>query len=122
MFNRSSRDNAKKKLSSAAQKSTYILGLSCFYHNSAASLIKDGEIVAAAEEERFTRVKNDRRFPAYAANYCLEEGGIQQTDLAAVVYYDNASLTFERLMHTSASGRRDWQRGLASHHAVVGAL
>ena len=116
--NRSSRANAQKKLSSVTQKSTYILGLSCFYHNSAASLIKDGEIVAAAEEERFTRVKNDRRFPAYAANYCLEEGGIQQTDLAAVVYYDNASLTFERLTHTllavGATGKEAWHRIMPS--------
>ena len=100
------------------KKSTYVLGLSCFYHNSAASLIKDGEIVAAAEEERFTRIKNDRRFPAYAANYCLEEGGIQQTELAAVVYYDNASLTFERLMHTllavGATGKEAWHRIMPS--------
>src|SRR5262249_50797013 len=59
----------------------YILGISCFYHNSAAALIKDGEIVAAAEEERFTRVKNDRRFPDSAANFCLEQAGIHQKHL-----------------------------------------
>jgi carbamoyltransferase len=104
----------KAKLTLFVKKPTYVLGLSCFYHNSAACLIKDGEIVAAAEEERFTRVKNDRRFPCYAANYCLEEGGIHQTDLTAVVYYDNASLTFERLMHTllavGATGKEAWQR------------
>lgn len=81
-------------------KSIVILGLSCFYHNSAASLIRDGEIVAAAEEERFTRKKNDRRFPHQAANYCLEQGGIDPRDLDAVVYYDNAALTFERILHT----------------------
>ena len=80
--------------------STYVLGLSCFYHNSAACLIRDGQIVAAAEEERFTRVKNDRRFPHQAANYCLEEGGVDPRDLAAVVYYDNAGMTFERILHT----------------------
>ncbi|MFP5318561.1 MAG: carbamoyltransferase N-terminal domain-containing protein [Acidimicrobiia bacterium] len=79
---------------------TYVLGLSCFYHNSAAALIKDGDIVSAAEEERFTRVKNDRGFPGHAANYCLEEGGISVDDLAAVVYYDNTALTFERLLHS----------------------
>jgi len=56
--------------------SKYVLGISCFYHNSAASLIRDGEIVAASEEERFSRVKNDRRFPHNAINYCLEEAGI----------------------------------------------
>ncbi|HEY7650916.1 MAG TPA: carbamoyltransferase N-terminal domain-containing protein [Methylomirabilota bacterium] len=98
----------------AAARPTYVLGLSCFYHNSAACLVKDGHIVAAAEEERFTRLKNDRRFPQYAANYCLEEGGIQPTDLAAVVYYDNAPLTFERLLRTlveiSPEGEAAWQR------------
>jgi len=97
---------------------TYVLGVSCFYHNSAAALIKDGEIVAAAEEERFSRVKNDRRFPHFAANYCPEEGGIQQNDLAAVVYYDNAPLTFERLMHTLAAvgpeGEDAWARTMPS--------
>jgi carbamoyltransferase len=97
-----------------AEKPTYILGLSCFYHDSAAALIRDGEIVAAAEEERFSRVKNDRRFPHHAANYCLEEGGINQRDLAAVVYYDNAPLTFERLLHSLAAvggdGKDAWSR------------
>jgi carbamoyltransferase len=103
---------------SASDKPHYILGVSCFYHNSAAALIKDGEIVAAAEEERFSRVKNDRRFPHFAANYCLEEGGIQQHDLAAVVYYDNAPLTFERLVHTIAAvgpeGEDAWARAMPS--------
>lgn len=96
----------------------YILGISCFYHNSAAALIKDGEIIAAAEEERFTRVKNDRRFPDCAVNFCLEQAGIQQNDLRAVVYYDNAYLTFERLMHTLLSAGSDgaeaWRRILPS--------
>lgn len=78
----------------------YVLGISCFYHNSAACLIRDGRIMAAAEEERFTRQKNDRRFPHYAINYCLEEGGINQTDLSAVVYYDNPAMTFERILHS----------------------
>lgn len=78
----------------------YVLGISCFYHNSAASLLKNGQIVAAAEEERFTRLKNDRRFPFNAVNYCLEEAGINAEHLDAVVYYDNASLTFERITHS----------------------
>ncbi len=99
-------------------KPVYILGVSCFYHDSAAALIKDGAIVAAAEEERFSRVKNDRRFPHFAANYCLEEAGIQQHDLAAVVYYDNAPLTFERLVHTlaavGAEGEEAWARTMPS--------
>ena len=102
----------------SAQVSTYILGLSCFYHNSAACLIKDGEILAAAEEERFTRIKHDRNFPHHAVNYCLEEGGIDQGDLAAVVYYDNAFLTFERLLHTQlaigSQGEDTWLRIMPS--------
>ena len=80
--------------------STCILGISCFYHNSAAALVRDGVVVAAAEEERFSRLKNDKRFPHGAVNFCLEEGRVHQNDLDAVVYYDQASLTFERLMHT----------------------
>lgn len=96
----------------------HILGISCFYHNSAACLVRDGQIVAAAEEERFTRVKNDRRFPHHAVNYCLEEGGIDPKDLAAVVYYDNASLTFERILHSQLSmgelAEDSWQRVMPS--------
>src|SRR5579872_4517533 len=95
-----------------------ILGVSCFYHNSAAALIRDGKIVAAAEEERFTRLKNDRRFPHNAVNYCLEQGGVNPQDLAAVVYYDNAPLTFERILHTQLSlgeaAEDSWQRILPS--------
>jgi carbamoyltransferase len=109
---------AKSNIVGPSQKPIYVLGLSCFYHNSAACLIKDGEIVAAAEEERFTRVKNDRRFPHCAANYCLEEGGIHQDDLAAVVYYDNAPLTFERMLHTQlatgSQGGDTWLRAMPS--------
>ncbi|TWU55683.1 carbamoyltransferase N-terminal domain-containing protein [Rubripirellula reticaptiva] len=78
----------------------YILGLSCFYHNSAATLLKNGEIVAAAEEERFSRVKNDRRFPVNAVNFCLEQAGINQDQLSAVSFYDDSALTFERIMHS----------------------
>jgi carbamoyltransferase len=96
----------------------YILGISCLYHNAAASLVKDGEIVAAAEEERFTRIKNDRRFPDRAINYCLEEGGIGPQDLAAVVYYDNTALTFERILHSqyavAARAETMWRRVLPS--------
>jgi carbamoyltransferase len=91
----------------AAAGSTYVLGLSCFYHNSAACLLRDGEIVAAAEEERFTRVKNDRRFPHQSVNFCLEQGGVNPSDLAAVAYYDNAALTFERILHTQLATAAD---------------
>src|SRR5262249_16451660 len=103
---------------SAVRKPTFVLGLSCFYHDSAAALIKNGKIVAAAEEERFTRIKNDRGFPNNAANYCLEEAGIHQNELAAVVYYDNAPLTFERILHTlvalGSKGEDLWVRVMPS--------
>ncbi|HYA17675.1 MAG TPA: carbamoyltransferase N-terminal domain-containing protein, partial [Bryobacteraceae bacterium] len=98
--------------------SKYILGLSCFYHNSAAALVRDGEIVAAAEEERFSRLKNDRRFPTHAVNYVLEEAGVNPPDLDAVVYYDNASLTFERILQSQfvlgAHARKAWERAMPS--------
>src|SRR6516165_9196827 len=77
-----------------------ILGLSAFYHDSAACLVRDGEIIAAAQEERFTRKKHDPRFPANAARYCLREGGISIWDLDCVIFYDKPLLTFERLLET----------------------
>jgi carbamoyltransferase len=75
-----------------------ILGVSCFYHDSAACLIRDGKILAAAQEERFTRKKHDPRFPRNAINYCLEEAGITIQALDHFVYYDKPLLTFERLL------------------------
>jgi carbamoyltransferase len=75
-----------------------ILGISCFYHDSAACFIRDGKILAAAQEERFTRKKHDPRFPRNAINYCLEEAGIKIQDLDYLVYYDKPLLTFERLL------------------------
>jgi len=77
-----------------------ILGLSAFYHDSAAALIRDGDIVAAAQEERFTRQKFDARFPAKSIFYCLEEGGISPEDLDYVVFYESPWLKFERLLET----------------------
>jgi carbamoyltransferase len=82
------------------KKSTYILGLSCFYHDSAAALIHDGLIVAAAQEERFTRKKHDFGFPAQAIRYCLAEGGISAGDLTYVVFYDKPLVKFERILET----------------------
>ncbi|MBN98516.1 MAG: hypothetical protein CME16_04605, partial [Gemmatimonadetes bacterium] len=79
---------------------TYILGISAFYHDSAACLVRDGEIVAAAQEERFSRVKHDPRFPANAINYCLSEAGIRVQDLSYIGFYDKPLLTFERLLET----------------------
>ncbi|MBL0359200.1 MAG: hypothetical protein IPP72_21070 [Chitinophagaceae bacterium] len=80
------------------KKSSYILGISAFYHDAAAALIKDGEIIAAAQEERFTRVKNDARFPASAINFCLEAAGINVDDLEAIAFYDNPYITLERII------------------------
>ena len=77
-----------------------ILGISAFYHDSAAALVRDGEIVAAAQEERFTRKKHDERFPESAVRYCLEAGGITNGDLDAVVFYEKPLLKFERLLET----------------------
>lgn len=77
-----------------------ILGISAFYHDSAAALIVDGKIVAAAQEERFTRIKNSAKFPVNAIRYCLEEGGLEINELDAVVFYDKPLLKFERLLQT----------------------
>ena len=82
---------------------TYILGLSAYYHDSAAALIHDGQIVAAAQQERFTRKKHDPGFPAEAIKYCLEEAGIVITDVAHVVFYDKPLVKFERLLETYLS-------------------
>jgi len=77
-----------------------ILGISAFYHDSAACLLRDGEIIAAGSEERFTRIKGDPAFPIHAARYCLEEGGIGVDDLAFVAFYDKPLLKFERILET----------------------
>ena len=77
-----------------------ILGISAFYHDSAAALIEDGEIIAAAQEERFTREKHDARFPAAAIAYCLEEKGIDLGGVDYVAFYDKPLLKFERLLDT----------------------
>ena len=78
----------------------YILGLSGYYHDSAACLLKDGEIVGAAQEERFTRKKHDASFPAAAAAWCLDSAGIKLTDVDQVVFYDKPLIKFERLLET----------------------
>ena len=77
-----------------------ILGISAFYHDSAACLVVDGEIVAAAQEERFTRVKHDHRFPLHAARYCLSEANLRAEDLDYVGFYDKPLLKFDRLLET----------------------
>ena len=82
----------------------YILGISAFYHDSAAALIKDGALVAAAMEERFSRVKHDSGFPRLAAQFCLEQAGISPHDLEYVVFYEKPLLKFERILQTSLNG------------------
>ena len=77
-----------------------ILGISAFYHDSAAALVVDGEIIAAAQEERFTRRKNDDRFPKLASSYCLRQAGLTESDLDAVVFYDKPILKFVRSVET----------------------
>jgi len=78
----------------------YVLGISAFYHDSAACLLRDGEIVAAAQEERFTRKKGDAAFPIHAVRYCLTAGAITVRDLAYVGFYDKPLLKFERILET----------------------
>ena len=77
-----------------------IIGISAFYHDSAAALIEDGRIVAAAQEERFTRRKGDANFPSQAVAYCLEESGLSLADIDYVTFYDKPILKFERLLET----------------------
>ncbi|MDX2075450.1 MAG: carbamoyltransferase [bacterium] len=79
----------------------YILGISCFYHDSAAALIQDGRLVAASMEERFTRKKNDSSFPAKAIDFCLKQAGITSKDLEYVVFYEKPLVKFERILQTT---------------------
>jgi carbamoyltransferase len=78
----------------------YILGISCFYHDSAAALIRDGVIVAAAQEERFSRIKHDFSFPSHAAAWCLAHEKITAADLSCVTFYDKPFIKFERILET----------------------
>jgi carbamoyltransferase len=91
---------------------TRILGISAFYHDSAACLVEDGRIIAAAQEERFTRRKHDPAFPAHAVAYCLREAGVTTAQLDLVGFYEKPLLKFERLLETYVSGA---PRGLRSY-------
>lgn len=82
---------------------TYILGIAAYYHDSAAALLCNGEIVAAAQEERFTRKKHDAAFPVCAIEYCLSEAGVAIHDLDHIVFYDKPLVKFERLLETYLS-------------------
>jgi len=94
----------------------YILGISCYYHDSAAALLKDGKIVAAVEEERFSREKNDDGFPKQAINYCMKAAGVSGSDLVCVAFYDKAVLKFERLLDNYIAVA---PRGLGSFTDVI---
>src|SRR3990167_4616459 len=78
----------------------YILGISAYYHDSAAALIKEGKIIACAQEERFTRKKHDASFPQNAIQFCFKEGKITLENIDYVVFYDKPLLTFDRLLET----------------------
>ena len=96
---------------------TAILGISAFYHDSAAALVVDGEIIAAAQEERFTRRKHDAAFPAAAAAYCLREGGLNPEQLNYVVFYEKPFQKFDRLLETylayAPAGFRSFRMAMA---------
>ena len=82
---------------------SYILGISAYYHDAAAALLRDGEVIAAAQQERFTRKKHDERFPAEAISYCLEEAKLELKDVDQIVFYDKPLVKFERLLETYLS-------------------
>ena len=79
----------------------HILGISCYYHDAAAALFHEGQLIAAAEEERFTRKKHDYEFPRHAIDFCLRAGGISSADLNYVVFFEKPFLKFERMLLSS---------------------
>lgn len=106
---------------------TTILGISAFYHDSAAALVRDGEIVAAAQEERFSRIKHDERWPGLAVQYCLAEAGITPKEVDAVVFYEKPLQKFDRILETFLAeapyGLRHFLRALplwARHRLHIG--
>jgi carbamoyltransferase len=107
-----------------ATMTTQILGISAYYHDSAAALVRDGRIVAAAQEERFTRRKHDARFPEHAIRYCLAETGLALTALDEVVFCDKPLVKFERLIETYLSytprGFRPFLAAMPVHRAERG--
>lgn len=95
---------------------TITLGISCFYHDAAAALVRDGEIIAAAQEERFSRRKGDPSFPESAINYCMEEARIRVDEIDSVVFYDRPGLTFDRIVRSFLSvaprGFKAWREAV----------
>ncbi len=94
----------------------YILGISCYYHDSAAAILKDAQVIAAVEEERFSREKNDDGFPKQAIDYCMKEAGVAASELACVAFYDKPILKFERLLDNYIASA---PRGLYSFTDVI---
>ena len=78
----------------------YILGISCFYHDSAVTLISNGEIIAAVQEERFTRLKGDRSFPRSSIAFCLDQANLSIENIDCIAFYENPSTSFERVFNT----------------------
>src|SRR3989344_915371 len=95
---------------------TYILGISCFYHDAAACLIKDGQLVASAAEGRFTRKKHDNNFPSNAIAYCLKEASIEEKDIDAVGFYEKPLLKFERIVEVAAN---TWPKSYKSFISAI---
>jgi carbamoyltransferase len=103
-------------MSKPPMKPVYILGISCLYHDSAAALLCDGKLVAAAQEERFTRKKQDDSFPTQAVQYCLEQVGISIDEVSAVGFYDKPLLKFERILSSFVD---TWPRGYVSYMEAI---
>src|SRR5690348_6034082 len=91
---------SKGARTACSRRMTAILGISAFYHDAAAALVVDGSIVAAAQEERFTRRKHDESFPTRAIEFCLKQAGVGPGDIDYVGFYDKPFLKFERLLET----------------------
>ncbi len=96
-----------------------VLGISAFYHDSAAALVRDGEIIAAAQEERFTRKKHDSGFPTHAVEYCLAQDGVSLDEVDYVVFYDKPFLKFERLLETYRGLRAQRSAFVPNGHSAV---
>ena len=84
-----------------------ILGISCFYHDSAATLLEDGKIITAVQEERFTRIKHDDSFPVEAVKFILQKSDLKLNDIDHIVFYEKPFLKFERLLETYLSFAKD---------------
>ncbi len=101
--------------------SSAVLGISAFYHDSAAAIVRDGSIVAAAQEERFTRHRHDPRFPTHAINYCLEQAFIEPSELDAIIFYDSPLLTWDRILRSCAQvGEPAQEQFVAACESVLG--